>query len=268
MILLVDAGNSRLKWATITANQRSKQLAQDYHSQSALEGLKHCLQNVFIDTEETQRQLILVAVLGDAFQQATHTLCQQLKISLHYVTAQTIAYGVHNGYTIAAHLGADRFVGLVAAHHLIANEHRIIISCGTAITIDALSVNGYHLGGLILPGLHSFSDSLIKKTAQLNTAKTANTTLFANNTADAIQSGCVYGLVEAITGISSRMRKELLKINHLEEYPKRKVSVRTILCGGDAKLVHRYLLGTTQREDDWIMQGLQIIATTINPSQA
>jgi hypothetical protein len=38
--------------------------------------------------------------------------------------------------------------------------------------------------------------------------------------------------------------------------------VQIIICGGDAKRLHHYLSDSIQREDDWLMQGLQIIADT------
>jgi type III pantothenate kinase len=123
-----------------------------------------------------------------------------------------------------------------------------------------LTAEGDHLGGLILPGLAQFSNQLIQKASLLSLEKTTKTTLLANNTADALASGRVYGLVEAINGISSRMEVELLKMNDLRGKPKIMYPVKIILCGGDAKVLHPYLNQSTQREDDWLMQGLELIA--------
>ena len=260
MILLVDAGNSRLKWSYYSAGTRSEQFAQDYSQHEAGILLPLLLKKNVSNTDNPVSKLILVSVLGDDFTQKIKYVCQTLQIELQIIRSQAEAYGVKNSYIESQRLGADRFVGMIAAHHLRPKRHCIIVSCGTAVTIDAITVEGEHLGGLILPGLSQFSEQLIKKSALLSIQGATKTTLFANNTADALASGRVYGLVEAINGISSRMKIELLKINDLMEKPNIMYPVQIILCGGDAKLLHPYLNESTQREDDWLMQGLQLIA--------
>ncbi len=263
MILLVDVGNSRIKWAELYKGKRSQQFAQDYSQEPADSILLRLLEEGA--KEKSIKKLVLVCVLKADFIQKIKGHCQQLNIEIKIVRSQTKAYGVSNAYDTASLLGADRFVGLIAAHQLIPEQHCIIISCGTAVTIDAITVNGQHLGGLILPGLQSFSECLVKKAALLNTPSTAKTTLFAKNTADAMTSGSILGLVEAINGISSRMKGELLKIKCLGEKIDPMNSVQTIICGGDAKLIHHYLSDSVQREDDWLMQGLQLIAESYRP---
>ena len=267
MMLLVDAGNSRIKWSLLHKGKRSKQFAQDYTQESADIILLGLLQTRLkqTKTEKCIRHIVLVSVLADNFMRNVEKHCQALNISLHIIRSEAEAYGVRNAYENATRLGADRFVGLITAHHLMPNQHCIIVSCGTAITIDAMTATGQHLGGLILPGLQSFSDSLIKKSALLDTPNTSKVTLFAKNTTDAISSGNIYGLVDAINGISSRMKGKLLKINNIGGKTKKMTSVQTILCGGDAKLIHQYLSASTQREDDWLMQGLQFIAESTFP---
>jgi type III pantothenate kinase len=251
MILLVDAGNSRLKWSTYHNGKRSRQFAQDY-SQASADSLLIDLLNKNVSGSISR--LVLVSVLGQSFAEKIQSHCQQSDIVLQIVVSQAEAYGVTNSYREPHRLGGDRFVGLIAAHHLRPNSHCITISCGTAVTIDALTAQGRHLGGLILPGLQQFSDQLIKKAALLTLEKEQKTTLFANNTTDALASGRIFGLVEAINGISSRMKGKLLKMNHLQRgnqhtmYP-----VQIIICGGDAKRLHHYLRDVAQREDDWLM---------------
>jgi len=262
MILLVDAGNSRLKWAMLDAGKRSQQLAQDYSKDSA--------ERLLIDllAEKSVANLILVSVLGELFSKKIQQYCQQHTIELTLIYSQSEAYGVKNSYREPQRLGADRFVGLIAAHHLRPDTHCITISCGTAVTIDAITAQGKHLGGLILPGLQQFSDQLIKKTALLTSENTTKISLFSNNTADALTSGSIFGLVEAINGISSRMEGELLKMNHLKGSQQTMNPVQIIICGGDAKIIHPYLSESVQREDDWLMQGLQLIAEFTSEKQA
>ncbi|MCK5918189.1 MAG: type III pantothenate kinase [Cocleimonas sp.] len=261
MILLADAGNSRLKWAMFNAGKRSKQFSQDYSKNRA----DYLLINLLV--EKSVSTLIFVSVLGEQLSKKIQHYCEQHNIELVLIYSQSEAYGIKNSYSEPQRLGADRFVGLIAAHHLRPDMHCITISCGTAVTIDAITAEGEHLGGLILPGLQQFSDQLIKNTVLLTSEKTKKVSLFAHNTADALTSGSLFGLVEAINGISSRMKGKLLKINHLKG--KQTMSpVQIIICGGDAEIIHQYLSDSVQREDDWLMQGLQVIANIKNEQQA
>ena len=260
MILLADAGNSRLKWAFYHAGKRSKQFAQDYSQDSADILLINLLSKNKIEAGHSIIKLILVSVLGADFAKKIQDSCQKLTIELQIICSKAESYGVRNAYIEPSRLGADRFLGMITAHHLVANRHCIIVSCGTAVTIDALTAAGDHLGGLILPGLAQFSNQVIQKASLLKLENTTKIALFANNTADALASGRVYGLVEAINGISSRMEVELLKMNDLRGKSKIMYPVKIILCGGDAKILQPYLNQSTQREDDWLMQGLQLIA--------
>jgi type III pantothenate kinase len=262
MILLADVGNSRLKWSIYNAEKRSGQLAQDYSKDDA----DILLINLLL--EKSISKLVLVSVLGKSFAKKIQHYCQLHNIELHIISSKSSAYGIKNSYDKPQRLGADRFVGMIAAHHLRPNMHCITISCGTAVTIDALTARGEHLGGLILPGLQQFSDQLIKKTALLTSEKSKKISLFAQNTVDALTSGSIFGLVEAINGISSRMEGELLKINHLEGNQHIMSPVQIIICGGDAEIIHQYLPDSVQREDDWLMQGLQLIAEFKSEKQA
>ena len=260
MMLLADAGNSRLKWSTYYKGKRSTQLAQNYSQYTPDIVLINLLQHNIANSIHIISELLLVSVLGKVFAQKIQSYCQLNNIQLDIIHSHSEAYGVKNSYLQPQRLGADRFVSLIAAHHLRSQSHCIVVSCGTAVTIDALTVQGQHLGGLILPGLQQFADKLIKNTVLLSRKNTEKITLFANNTADGLASGSVFGLVEAINGISSRMEGELLKMTHLRGNQPTMYPIKIILCGGDAAILHPYLADSVQREDDWLMQGLQVIA--------
>jgi type III pantothenate kinase len=75
-----------------------------------------------------------------------------------------------------------------------------VATCGTATTIDAISAQGDFLGGMILPGLKLMAASLARDTAQLPQAAPGASVppLFADNTNDAIVSGCVSAQAGAI----------------------------------------------------------------------
>src|SRR5690606_9413761 len=74
--------------------------------------------------------------------------------------------GVENGYDDPAQLGPDRWAALIGARTLHSGPC-IVVSAGTATTIDHLDGNGRFCGGLILPGEHLMRQALARDTARL-----------------------------------------------------------------------------------------------------
>lgn len=244
MMLLVDAGNSRLKWAELDgAGKLSAQQARAYADNPALAVLLELLNN-----HPTAQQLVLVHVLTQLFEGSVQAACAERGIHLHVVRSLAHGYGIHNGYQYPASLGADRFVSLVAGKRLAKNRPCIVIDCGTAITLDALEADGKHLGGVILPGLQLAADALLARAQRQLSLSFANPNVFADGTAQAIGSGCFFGLAGAIDGICTRMQ------HTLSAAPLR------ILTGGDAARLSTALSGEYSVQPDLLMHGLRIIA--------
>jgi type III pantothenate kinase len=108
---------------------------------------------------------------------------------LHFVRSCAEACGVRNAYAQPERLGIDRFLSLVAAHAH-ARELTVIAGCGTALTLDALAADGTHLGGLIAPAPDLMRGALLGHTARLGELGSARIVERADNTADAVESGC------------------------------------------------------------------------------
>lgn len=230
MKLLLDMGNSRLKSAVLNdAGDLSQFVSTAYVDQMPIETLQEHLGKYKGITK-----VVLVSVLGEAFHELVLNLFEEREISLIWAASEQQAYGVVNKYEQPTQLGSDRFVALVAARKSFPKQNCIVIDCGTAVTIDALSHEGEFCGGVIIPGLKLWSDSLIKRAGQLNEHQIDDTDLFAKDTAQAIGSGSIFGLTSAIEGISKRMSQKL------EEQTQVMEATRLVICGGDAELVSNY----------------------------
>lgn len=241
--MLVDAGNSRLKWSELDAvGAISAQQAQAYADRPALAAFIDLL-----DAYPAVGRITLVHVLTHLFEQSVQEACQERGISLHVVRSAESAYGIISGYQNPASLGADRFVGLVAAHHMAGRKACIVVDCGTAVTIDAVEKDGRHLGGLILPGLQLSADALIARAQNRLSLSFEHPTIFADGTARAIGGGCLFGLVGAIEGICKRMQ-------HAMSTPPLRV-----LTGGDAEHLRPWLPGGCVVQPDLLMRGLRHI---------
>jgi type III pantothenate kinase len=125
--------------------------------------------------------------------------------------AQAELAGLRNRYRNPAQLGADRFAAALGARTLAPGKALVVATCGTATTVDAVSSDGEFLGGMILPGLGLMLDSLARGTAQLPAASAdaALPPVFADNTLDAIRSGCVSAQAGAIARAFAALPAEL-----------------------------------------------------------
>ncbi len=238
MLLVIDIGNTRTKWA----------LADDA---GKLKEAQACL-NIDIAASALARaatlasKAIVANVAGEGMAAQVMKILQPLAVN--FATVGTQASGVNNGYAEPTQLGIDRWAALVAAWHI--NKHpSLVVNAGTAITMDALDSKGRFFGGTIMPGLRLMQASLAGNTALLNVSE-GSATDFATNTQDAIESG---GL-NAVCGAIGIMLKRLEK--HSGWLPK------LILSGGDAnKIAEALKLSSKQviMTENIVLQGLMLL---------
>jgi type III pantothenate kinase len=90
-------------------------------------------------------------------------------------------------------VGTDRLLGALAAHRR-ARGPCIIIDCGTATTVNAVSHDGTFLGGAILPGPELMARALARGTAQLPTVGLRQVKrVIGKSTEEAIRAGVARG---------------------------------------------------------------------------
>jgi type III pantothenate kinase len=150
---------------------------------------------------------------------------------------------VRNAYDQPAQLGSDRWAALIAARQRV-KQACLVVNCGTATTVDALSSQGVFLGGLILPGVGLMMQSLLKNTAQLTLGEYTQQD-FPRNTASAIANGALLATTSAI-----RHQYALLAAQG---------ETRCLVSGGAAYLVLPPLGLLADQVDNLVLQGLQII---------
>ncbi len=266
--MLIDAGNSRVKWTcfdvdTATATKIS---AKRYQENDKAKSVKALLADIKPD------RIRMVHVLGVSFTDEIQSFCQKHQIQSDFVVSTAPCCGVTNGYDVPEQWGADRFVALIGAHQLYPDDDLIVIDAGTAVTIDGLDVDGQHLGGVIMPGLQLWSDTLIKNTQlpivpiykqaghqaghQVDSKQAA---VFATSTKRGINSGSLHGLVGAIDHVCHVMENSMAAGQK---------GLKRILCGGDSRLLADYIHGYVDRgssdknyilNTDLVMHGLIII---------
>ena len=150
--LAVDAGNSRIKYGVVQ-NGRLGQC--DSVSKNAW--------SVFAARMRQYADLpVWVAHVGSMAEkkQMRQLFAQQPQ---RWIRTMETSGGISNGYRTPTQLGVDRWLALVAARQ-ITRQAAVVVSAGTALTIDALSANGMFTGGAILPGLSLMINSLATHT--------------------------------------------------------------------------------------------------------
>ena len=193
MLLLIDAGNTRIKWALAAPGSAPGQWidsgavghAELNHLPAFWQqrGITHALvANVAGSKLRDQLQLMIPAKTIDWF------------------ASRAELDGMRNAYRKPEQLGCDRFAAALGARALEPGKRLLVATCGTATTIDALCADAVYLGGMILPGLGLMAASLARNTAQLPQVLAARAPApgFADNTDDAILSGCLTAQAGAI----------------------------------------------------------------------
>ena len=202
MLLLIDAGNTRIKWAVADDNGAAPGiwLAEGAVPHAAMNQLTHAWRQALAG--KTICRVLVSNVAGPVMRER---LQQALPAGLdahavRWFAALPELAGVRNAYRDPARLGADRFASAIGAHALQPGQDLIIATCGTATTVDALTCDGVFLGGMILPGPTLMASSLAHNTFQLPQIGpgAALPTGIADNTFDAILAGCLNAQAGAI----------------------------------------------------------------------
>lgn len=237
-MLLLDAGNSRCKWAYVENGAWVHHGAVD-------NGEIAILQQTFAGLPQPVR-VIVSNVGGLAHEQMLRGVCSLWSVQPEFVTARHEACGVSNRYEEPSRLGSDRWAALIGAWQRV-RQRCLVVNCGTATTVDALSERGEFIGGLILPGITLMRQSLSRGTAQLPDMP-GRLRDFPCNTADAIHNGVLRATLGAI-----RHQYELLDADG---------NAVCVLGGGGADQVQALLGMPLQRVDNLVLEGLQVIGET------
>ena len=232
MMLLIDAGNTRIKWAQVDGGEWINKgvFAQGQPANSPWESLD--LKNIC--------QIWVSNVAGE---QVANSITQLGVEDTRFISACESQCGVTNGYSNAAQLGSDRWAALIAAWN-ISGGKCLVVNSGTATTIDALSEQGRFLGGIILPGVELMQKCLAGATAKLQ-VDGGNYQEFPHNTSDALHSGAIQATCGAI-----ERQKALLGTGE----------ITVILSGGAAQSLKPRLDMPVNNVEDLVLQGLYLIA--------
>jgi type III pantothenate kinase len=218
--VVVDIGNSRVKWGRVAANAITDPVSLPADDPSAWQvqldrwGLREPASWLLAGVNP-ERQDRLAAWLRDRGQRVAvldDWRFLPLKVRLEY----------------PERAGIDRLLIAVAA-----NARRepgtpaVVVGAGTAVTVDWLDADGAFCGGAILPGFHMMARALHEHTALLPVVEipAAPPAMPGDSTPAAMQAGVFWSVAGGVRAIIDRMIERTQQTPHV------------FLTGGDAELL-------------------------------
>jgi type III pantothenate kinase len=254
MILTVDIGNSRIKWASWEADRIVARGVAAYN-EAATANMFDKLFSTLIEASSAKPSYVFaLCVAGVVKQQALSTWVKQhWQLDVEFLTTEKHYKNIINGYADPSQHGVDRWAAVVAGFQGNPGASVCVISAGTAITFDLITQSGQHLGGYILPSYASMHKCLLSDTMNLeSTLQELSPAVLPvqqqtvpDNTYDAVNQGLHKLLQAGIREICQYARNRL-------DGP-----VRILLTGGFAETILRYPdMPVMHHHPDLVMQGL------------
>jgi len=232
-LLLLDVGNSRLKWAAADSAGLRPGGAVEHGGNPAA-----AVSAIGVDKADAiWIANVTGAALGDK-------LAAVLK--LRYASEPRFAgveaeyAGLRAAYAEPQRLGIDRWLCLLAAW----SETRgaaCVASAGTALTFDAVDTSGQHLGGVIAPGLVTMQQAVLGATRFAATGPAQDYTAELGRDTDAcVRQGALHAGAGLVERLASRYGN----------------GARCMLTGGDAQRLLPHLAGGWTLRPNLVMEGL------------
>ncbi|MGH7072375.1 MAG: type III pantothenate kinase [Acetobacteraceae bacterium] len=244
-VLLVDIGNSRIKWAWLTDGRLGKAQAAEYSGWKAGDFVRRV-----IGSRGNIERILVANVAADAVSDA---LAAGARLAgapePERVTTRRHACGVTIGYFDPWRLGVDRMLAMIAAHRRFARRPVCAVAVGTAMTIDLVGPDGRHWGGAIIPAPPLMVASLLDSTNGIRRraqggASGKGRALFGHSTRAAVEQGARYAAAAAVDR-AVREAKELVGR-----------TPQLVLTGGGAPGIRPLIRSTSVLVPDLAVEGL------------
>lgn len=216
----IDWGNTRLKWRVSDAQHIYGEGASE-HEDAALQDIASRFPSVARTRVASVRKRSDCEVLESLINK-----CFTSNVEFAHSASSTA--GLINSYSCPDNMGVDRWCGMLAVRENV-RSHFVLVSLGTALTLDFVRADGHHVGGYIVPGLYRQIAMLTSQTGRVfvdgdigERSKPVGLQP-ADNTSDAVVHGVMAGLLALITTSCEKFRRSVAG-----------EQVVIVLTGGDA----------------------------------
>lgn len=214
MLLAIDAGNTNVKFALFAGGEliRHWRLSTD-HGRTADE-YRALLVPLFREAEVDATEVTDVAITSvvPPVVDSLRTFARDMFGCDAAVAGHgALQWGIALDVAEPQNVGADRACNAIAAHAAIPG-HKIVISFGTATTMDWIDDQGAYRGGMIAPGIALSLDALVRGAAKLPRvaiAPPAGATVIGKTTESQMQIGVFWGAVSMTEAMVVRFKAEI-----------------------------------------------------------
>ena len=207
--LLIDIGNTRAKAATVDLNGAAE---VDFRLER-LPSLDSTDDNAAPrweewDLTETPGTVVVSNVAGTGTADSLAAFADHnWGLRPSFIVPRKRHLGMETDYADPTRLGVDRWLAALAAWRR-SDGAVAVVDFGTAVTLDVVTAEGRHKGGMIAPGVHLMRRALTEQTADLKTQSHVQISGIAANTNDAISLGCE----SAQRGLLNEMRTRVKQV--------------------------------------------------------
>jgi len=248
-VLLVDVGNTRIKWALLEGQRLGRSRAAVHSAW----GPASYARRLF--GKQTHLRVWVTSVAGLEVNHALEKAARRARVPATFVTVPRAGGGVRVGYLEPWRLGVDRFVAAVGAHELFPRMPLCVVGVGTAMTIDLIGASGRHRGGVIIPAPALMVATLFARTRGIHrraqgggSGRSAGGRLFARSTRDGVVQGARHAAAALIDRAVEEGRTLLGR------------SPLVVLTGGEAAAVRPLLRSSSVGVPDLVLRGLAVLA--------
>ncbi|WP_188209306.1 bifunctional biotin--[acetyl-CoA-carboxylase] ligase/type III pantothenate kinase [Neisseria subflava] len=192
--LLLDGGNSQLKWAWVENGTFTEVGRAPYRDLAQLG-------EEWLQFADDDVKIVGCAVCGSVKKAMVE---EQLTRPVEWLSSMPQALGIRNHYRRPEEHGSDRWFNALGSRRFTQNAC-VVVSCGTAVTTDALTEDNHYLGGTIMPGFHLMKEAMALKTANLN-RPIGKVYPFPTTTPNAIASGMMDAVCGALMMMHGRLK--------------------------------------------------------------
>ena len=245
MKLLLDLGNSALKWSLLGPQGLSEPESHVHMCDPAT--AQWALEEARLDYSQITQACICNVADPELEQVVIHFL--ESHVPVKQVKVESGAYGLTCAYDDVSRFGADRWVSMIAAHNLYPDQAKLVVDIGTAVTLDGITASGAHLGGQILPGIEMMQYSLGRGTAQVGFVSNDPSAppWFCNSTEQGVDSGTRHAVACLIESTYAQLTSTHGSDSVL------------VVTGGGLEMIKPLIRVTMQSEPTLIFQGLGLI---------
>jgi type III pantothenate kinase len=257
-VLLIDIGNTRIKWARFDGKRLGRQQAAVHSGWGGEDYARRV-----IGLGQSLDRILVVSVAGARANRSLTLAARRARAPApEFVVSQRSAGGVTSGYVEPWRLGVDRFIAAIGAHHLAKGKAVCVVGVGTAMTVDLVDAKGRHRGGAIIPAPTLMVDSLLNNTDGIRRraqgGARGGSSLFGRSTRAAIMQGSRYAAAALIDRAVGEARALV---------PGRAPLV--MLTGGGASSIQPLVRSKCVSVPDLVLRGLAALcAEPVHPPRA